>query len=245
MLAPLKPIAFKVLNRHKEKFLCPICRYAGPFVDVHPTTGTRENAQCPKCSAAERHRIQWLTLDRIQSTIDFSRMDILHFAPERFLQRRLKRSFRSYTTADLSGQNVDHQADLNQLNFSNASYDFVYASHVLEHIKDDKKAISEVRRILRPGGVAVLPVPVVGERTVEYPAPNPAETDHVRAPGKDYFDRYHAFFSEVKVFRSEDFDPQYQTYLCEDRTHWPTSDMPLRQPSAGKYHADFVPVCFV
>jgi SAM-dependent methyltransferase len=244
-LAPFKPIAFKALHRDKEKFLCPICGYSGPFVDVHPATGMRPNAQCPKCNGAERHRIQWLTLDRIQSTLDFSKMDILHVAPESFLKRRLKQSFRSYTSADLSGRNVDHQADLSRLQFADASYDFVYASHVLEHIKEDAKAISEVRRILRPKGVAVLAVPIVGERTVEYPGPNPAETDHVRAPGADYFDRYRRFFSEVKVFRSEDFDPKHQTFLCEDRTHWPTPDMPLRLPSVGVRHADFVPVCFV
>jgi predicted SAM-dependent methyltransferase len=244
ILAPIKPIAFKLLNRKKEKFLCPICGYSGPFVDVNLTTGTRQNVQCPRCNGAERHRIQWLTLDRIQSVIDFSKMDVLHFAPEPFLKQRFKQSFKSYTTADLSGRDVDHQADLSQLQFADASYDFVYASHVFEHIKEDMKAISEVRRILRPKGVAILPVPVVGERTVEYPAPNPAETNHVRAPGADYFDRYRKFFSEVKVFRSEDFDPKHQTFLCEDRTRWPTLEMPLRQPSVGTQHADFVPVCF-
>jgi SAM-dependent methyltransferase len=131
------------------------------------------------------------------------------------------------------------------LPFANGSYDVVYASHVLEHIKDDALAIAEIRRILRPNGIAILPVPIVGGRTVEYDEPNSAEHGHVRAPGLDYYDRYRKVFSEVKVFSSEEFDPGYQVFVYEDRSHWPTPEMPLRLPSDGVRHADFVPVCSV
>jgi len=140
---------------------------------------------------------------------------------------------------------VDYKADLTRLPFAEGSYDVVYASHVLEHIKDDVTAIAEVRRILRPGGFAILPVPIVGDRTVEYSEPNPAEHGHVRAPGLDYYDRYRRVFSRVDVFDSDQFDPIYQAFVYEDRSCWPTPKMPLRQPSPGVCHLDFVPVCIV
>ena len=245
VVGSIRSMAFKTLNRSKERFQCPVCRYAGPLIDFQVSTGVRESAKCPRCSSLERHRLQWLALNKLQETVDFSRMDLIHFAPEVFLRKRLEGSFRSYTTADLEMGGVDYKADLTKLPFSDESYDAVYASHVLEHIKDDMVALAEIRRILRPKGIAILPVPIIGAITVEYPAPNPVEAGHVRAPAPDYFDRYRKVFSEVQVFRSIEFDPIYQVFVYEDRSHWPTSDMPLRQPSPGARHEDFVPVCFV
>ena len=240
-----RSLAFKAYHRRKERFHCPLCDYSGPFIDLHARTGTRESALCPRCSSLERHRLQLLTLTTLEKSHDFARMDAIHFAPESFLTKRLRRVFRSYTTADLSMPRVDHQVDLTRLPFRNASYDLVYASHVLEHIKEDMTAIREIRRILRPNGLAILPVPIVGDRTVEYAEPNPVEAGHVRAPGLDYYERYRKVFSDVKVFSSDEFEPTYQVFVYEDRSHWPTPEMPLRLPSPGVRHADFVPVCLV
>ncbi len=140
---------------------------------------------------------------------------------------------------------VDHYVNLLELPFADESYDFVYASHVLEHISDDNKAIAEIRRILRPDGVAILPVPLTGEKTIEYPQPNPNEAYHVRAPGLDYYDRYNKYFSRVEKFTSDMFSQNYQLFIYEDRTKWPTDDCPLLPPSEGKRHIDLVPVCYV
>ena len=172
-------------------------------------------------------------------------MECLHFAPESFFRDRFRKEFKSYTTVDLYMEEVDVKADLRKLPFPDKSFDLVFASHVLEHIKDDLIALSEVRRVLRRNGIAILPVPIVGQKTVEYPEPNPLESDHVRAPGLDYYDRYRDFFSEVSVFSSTDFDPKFQVFIYENRSRWPTKEMPLRQPSSGVKHADFVPVCYV
>lgn len=67
---------------------------------------------------------------------------------------------------------VDYRVDLQALPFENQRYDFIFTSHVLEHIPDDEKGISEIRR---PNGIAIIPVPVVAEKTVEYPEPNSNE----------------------------------------------------------------------
>lgn len=90
--------------------------------------------------------------------------------------------------------------DLRSLPYDAASFDLVYASHVLEHI-DDWAALGEIFRILAPGGVAVLPVPLVVENTVEHHSPNPFEAEHVRAPGPDYFGRYSIDIGECSPMR--------------------------------------------
>jgi SAM-dependent methyltransferase len=140
---------------------------------------------------------------------------------------------------------VDYNVDLRQLPFPDAEYDFVFASHVLEHIRDDEKAIAEIRRILRPGGIAILPVPVVADKTTEYPEPSPLEGYHVRAPGFDYFDRYERYFSKVDRIASDALPSRFQPFIYENRTVYPTRACPWRPPMAGEKHQDVVPVCYV
>lgn len=230
-------------NRLKERFTCPICGYAGPFAHVHPETGLRRNALCPRCGSKERHRLQYLVLERLAETHDFSAMSMIHFAPEPFFEVYFRKRFGRYESADLTRRNVDHRVDLRRLPFDDRSYDFVFASHVLEHIREDAQALSEISRVLRPGGIAILPVPILGEETVEYPEPNPHESAHVRAPGADYYDRYAPYFERVDRFDSHGFPAECQLFVYEDRTQWPTS-MPRRLTTDGERHADIVPVCF-
>lgn len=148
-------------------------------------------------------------------------------------------------TADFSLPGMDVQLDLRSSHLPDASFDVIYASHVLEHIDRDRDALSEIRRMLAPGGLAVLPVPLVGPLTVEYAEPNPLEAFHVRAPGYDYYDRYREFFDRVEVVSSADAPTSAQTFIFEDRSKWPTRSMPDRLPSAGARHADAVPLCWV
>jgi SAM-dependent methyltransferase len=236
---------FPFLHPFALRFECPICAYRGPFCKVTPSTGTRSHAQCPRCGAFERHRLQCWCLHRLFFEHDFSKISLLHFAPESHLRNLLEPRVARYETADLYAGGVDYRVDLQSLPFSDNSYDFVYASHVLEHVLDDGRALSEIHRILSPGGLAVLPVPIVAEQTVEYAAPNPHESEHVRAPGYDYFDRYRAHFSRVECFDSSQAPEYYQTYVYEDRTGWPNELSPLRPPMSGERHSDVVPICYV
>jgi ubiquinone/menaquinone biosynthesis C-methylase UbiE len=153
--------------------------------------------------------------------------------------------FQQYTSADLSLHRTDCAADITKLPFQNKSFDVVYASHVLEHIQADRLALAEIHRVLTPAGIAILPVPIfAGVKTVEYPEPNPFETYHVRQPGYDYYDRYGEFFVKVVKYCSRDFGSDFQLYIHEDRTGWPTPAMPNRQPMPGEKHEDIVPVCY-
>ena len=120
-----------------------------------------------------------------------------------------------------------------------------YASHVLEHIPDDHKAIAEIRRVLRPGGIAILGVPLVGEKTVEYGGPDSRDYGHVRAPGYDYFQRMKLFIPRVEEYASDEFPCRHQVFLYEDRSVWPNEMFPNRTPTPGEKHPDIVAVCFV
>jgi len=231
-------------NANKETFLCPVCNYEGPFFDMDVRTGVRKHAKCLECGSLERHRLLYLTMREVEKNVDFSKLSMLHFAPEDFFKDQFKSRFKNYETADLFMPNVDHKVDITKLPFADESYDFVCASHVLEHIEDDRLALREVWRILKPGGIAILPVPIVADTSVEYPEANPLEHYHWRAPGPDYFDKYREIFSKVDAYESGSFDAKHQVFVYEDRTIWPTPDMPLRPRMDGEKHIDLAPVCY-
>ncbi len=219
---------FRLENRNKEKFVCPACNYKGPFKDLLlPTGRSVKHMKCPNCSADVRHRIQYLVIMDILYSRDTSRMKMLHIAPEVFLRPFFSKQFAEYEMDDLEMENVDHRVDLTRLPFEDETYDFILASHVLEHIKDDKAAIKEDRRVLRSNGIAILTVPIVCEKTVEYPEPNPYEFNHVRASGMDYFDRFKPFFKRIEIITSDTLPDQYQLYYYTDRSIFPNTAVRL------------------
>ncbi len=240
----LSELAFTCLNFRAPKFTCPLCCYRGPFKPLRRATGLRRHARCPRCDARERHRLQHLVLSQLLARPREAPLTVLHVAPETYLAPLLRQHAGRYETADLEMPTVDHRLDLQDMPLPDSSYDLVYASHVLEHVPDDQRALSEIRRILRPNGIAILPVPVVGKHTVEYARPNPDETFHVRAPGLDYFDRYHAHFARVELYRSADLPGEHQLWIYEDRSRPPSTGPFARPPVAGERHEDVVPVCY-
>lgn len=239
-----RSLAFRFMNPGDLRFTCPICRYHGPFETYRSPTGERKYAQCPHCRGLERHRLQRLVMEQLFPYEEAVLMKMLHIAPEPFFMEKFRSRFGSYVTGDLTRTDVDSLMDITDLPFEDATFDVVYASHVLEHVANDRKAIREIFRVLKHDGLAVLPVPVMGSRTVEYGAAIPGEEFHVRFTGTDYFDRYKEVFPRVSLFRSEDFPLEYQLYVYEDRTTWPRTKFPKRLPTGGERHSDIVPVCY-
>jgi SAM-dependent methyltransferase len=231
-------------RRPGGQFVCPGCGFTGRFVTSRSITGNRPYAMCPQCKAAERHRLQSLVLDLLMVRHDFSKLSVLHIAPEAALKSRLRNASEEYLSGDLVPVGVDLTIDLTRIDQPNERYDVVYASHVLEHVKDDIIALGEIVRVLRPGGFAVLPVPIVADTTIEYQSPVWTEAGHVRAPGPEYYDRYRKVFSRVDLFTSGDFDEKYQTWVYEDRSRYPTNSCPYRKPVMGARHIDIVPVAY-
>jgi len=105
----------------------------------------------------------------------------------------------NYTTADLESPLADVKLDVQQMPFGKNEFDMVICNHVLEHVPDDRKAIREIFRVLKPGGCAILQVPTDYGREVTFEDPSvtdPMERlklfrqkDHFRLYGKDYLNR--------------------------------------------------------
>ena len=179
----------------------------------------RENVLSPSTLSLERHRLLWLYLKN--ETDFFSKQQkVLHFAPEQaFYKRFRKLSNLDYTTTDLNSPLADVKADICDLPFKDESFDFILCNHVLEHIPNDKKAMEELYRILRPGGTAILQIPQELDRAETFQddsITDPEERakifgqyDHVRVYGRDYFNKLRAI-----GFKVEEAD--YTAKLTED-----------------------------
>lgn len=169
----------------------------------------RENALSPGTLSLERHRQMWLYL---QNETDFftKNYKVLHIAPEQeFLRKFKKMKNLNYVSADLYSPIVDVKADILDLPFENESFDIVFCNHVLEHIEDDQKAMSELYRVMKKEGWGIFQVPMKNdlEKTYEdFSIKNPQERqkhfgqyDHVRWYGMDYFKRLENAGFEVDI----------------------------------------------
>lgn len=169
----------------------------------------RQNALSPGTLSLERHRQMWLYL---KNETDFftAKLKVLHIAPEQeFLRRFKKMQNLDYTSADLFSPIVDVKADILNLPFQDETFDVVICNHVLEHIVDDRKAMSEVCRVMKKGGWGILQVPMKNslEKTYEdFTIIDPKQRqkhfgqyDHVRWYGMDYFSRLKSVGFEVAV----------------------------------------------
>ncbi len=112
---------FPFMHPFAPHFECPVCAYCGPYARI-AQHGTRKHALCPCCGALERHRLQCWCLHRLFAERDFSRMRLLHFAPEAIAEL-LKSRVARYETADLYAEGVDHRVDLQSLPFADGAYD--------------------------------------------------------------------------------------------------------------------------
>ena len=207
---------FKLLNhKSKYKYDCPICGYHGPFMDKN----NRLRAKCPKCGELERARMAMLVVNQIYDAKKASETDVLHVSPENFLRKIFKEKYKSYISSDLYREDVDHQFDIQSIPYPDSSFDLVFASHVLEYVKDDRQAIQEIKRVLRPGGLAFLPVPMLHDKTIDFEE-RPPNKRIIRETGIDYFNRYREVFSEVTIYEPSSFDEKFNlTIDMQDISH--------------------------
>ncbi|MFK7049792.1 MULTISPECIES: class I SAM-dependent methyltransferase [Flavobacterium] len=170
----------------------------------------RNNVLSPSTLSLERHRLLWLYLQN--ETDFFTAKDIkkvLHFAPEQEFYKRFKKQKNiTYVTTDLFSPLADVKADICNLPFQDNSYDIIFCNHVLEHIPDDTKAMQELYRVLKPGGMGIFQIPQDYSRQTTFTddtITDPKERakifgqyDHVRVYGLDYFDKLRSIGFTVK-----------------------------------------------
>lgn len=165
---------------------CPLCGFKGNFtgMGIYP----RYDAICPRCSSLERHRLVALYFAKTEAAIHAD-TSVLHFAPEEQITKLLKSKTSNYTSADLMPGRADRVLNIEQLDIPNQSIDLIICSHVLQHV-DDHKALAEMFRVLRPGGVALILVPINGRmrqtHEIGRAGPNDMGDVHLRFYGLDF-----------------------------------------------------------
>jgi SAM-dependent methyltransferase len=163
-----------------------------------------DNFFCPSCGAHDRERHLFLYLERLGLMQVFKGAAVLHFAPEKQLAKIIGASGpQHYVKADLfPGDPSIEKIDMLDIPYGAETFDVVLANHVLEHVSDDLKALSELRRVLKRGGTAILQTPFSARlmstffdsginddlsRRQLY-----GEENHMRLYGSDIFERFAA-----------------------------------------------------
>ena len=192
-----------------NKVECTVCGSTFKKFLPYGRLKSRSNALCPKCLALERHRLIWLYLKR-KTDFFTKEATMLHVAPELcFIDRFESLENLEYITADIESPLAKVKMDIHHIPFEDESIDIIFCNHVLEHVDDDIRALSEIRRVLKPGGWAILQVPFfypLPETTYEDKSiTDPKERekafgqdDHVRMYGKDYSNRLASVGFKVK-----------------------------------------------
>ena len=181
-----------------NKVECPVCeRSFSKFLSYGSEVAHRENVLCPYDLTLERHRLMWLYLNRKTNFFTANKLKVLHIAPEQcFLTHFKKQKNLDYTTADLVSPIADLHFDLHDIPLEDNQYDVVFCNHVMEHVDDPIRCMSELNRVMKPGGWAIMQVPQDMNRSETYEdksitSPEEREKhfwqkDHVRLFGKDY-----------------------------------------------------------
>lgn len=224
MIAILKkfiPKRFKRIVRlsmHRGKnYVCPFCHYSSkdllplggdfPVLKEKQVIGAGKRfGSCYSCGATDREKLVYIYLkENTKIFTSGKNRSILHVAPEPMLLKKIfKVGFDQYVCGDLFAEGYKYPERVVQLSVLNISFpddyfDYIICNHVLEHVPDDRKAMKELFRVLKPQGTAILQVPISAntfETFENFSIEDPklremafGQFDHVRIYGQDYSDR--------------------------------------------------------
>ncbi|WP_245925720.1 class I SAM-dependent methyltransferase [Algibacter marinivivus] len=140
---------FYIGNTHQ----CNICdKKLRVFIKIE-----NEDLLCPFCGSLSRNRRLWGILKE-DNTL---KGNVLHFSPSRNLYRKLKKNKHiNYSSSDFENEFLaDYKFDITDINQKDETFDTIICYHILEHITDDQKAMSELYRILKPNGTIYIQTP--------------------------------------------------------------------------------------
>lgn len=221
----VRPILVLLLKGNK--FIDPIDGKSFKMFLPYGYGNQRNNVLSPSTLSLERHRLLWLYLQNETSFFNSqNKIDVLHFAPEQAFYKRFRNQKNlNYTTTDLFSPLADVKADICNLPFKDSQYDVILCNHVLEHIPDDTKAMQELYRVLRPGGMAILQIPQDLTRAITFSDDSITDQkerakifgqyDHVRVYGRDYFDKLRSIgFKVIEEDYTSKINPELVTKYC-------------------------------
>lgn len=194
---------------------CPVCETDfSCFLPAGTGNRYREGAVCPLCRARERDRLAWIFLQHNVQLFTAAPVTLLHVAPEPRLADFFKqRAGAGYISADLMRRDVDVRLDVSALPFQDGSLDAIYCSHVLQDVPDDCRALAEFYRVLRPGGWAILNVPLHADITRQNARPDTIRRpfdrrpdEHLRQYGHDYLQQLRDAGFNASVTRPDELE---------------------------------------
>lgn len=186
--------------------ICPCCNNEYQQFGVYRG---RTNAICPACGSLERHRLIWLYLKQ-HTNFFVANLNVLHCSPMPILFKK----FAGLENLHYIPINVElgkFDIDVQSLPFTTDFFDIIIASHILEHVKDDKMALGEIFRTLKPGGYAILLVPISGKQTriVQDGANEDITQDHLRIYGTDFKNKLEELGFIVTIIDYSYYDIKY------------------------------------
>ena len=203
---------------------CPCCeRSFSKFLSYGADIVHRDNVLCPYDLTLERHRLMWLYLKDHSTFFSAEKIDVLHIAPEQCFYARFKKQANlNYLTGDLVSPIADMHFDLHSIPLEDNRFDVIFCNHVMEHVDDAIQCMSELWRVMKPGGWGIMQVPQDIYRALTYEDSSiilPADRekhfwqkDHVRLFGIDYPDWLEKVGFEVEIF---DKDSNYSAELID------------------------------
>ncbi len=163
---------------------CPFC---GPSLFVR-LNGTDVGVRCVRCAAGVVHVSMGFALGDNVATL--SSCGMCEFAARGPLVDHLRRHARTLAVSEYFADAAPGEIrdgvrceDMQRLSYADASFDVVTHTEVLEHVPDDHRALTELHRILRPGGRMLFTVPLHGgEQTVERARVRDGGVEHLLPP---------------------------------------------------------------
>lgn len=170
--------------------------------------GERKSSLCPFCGSLDRFRWLQYVLEK-KTDIYVKGGKILHFAPEAQIADKLRKKNPDYISADIEEGTADVIEDITKLSFGDGTFDYIIFNHVLEHIKEEDKALQEVKRCIKPTGKIILSVPICWDEvtfesddvlTEQERQEYYGQSDHVRLYGYDFEERIKKYGFEVQSY---------------------------------------------
>jgi SAM-dependent methyltransferase len=194
---------------------CNICHWRGRHFK---SDLWHQHSVCPYCRCSIRHRLIFAALEHIED-LSWQRIvcgrSVLHFAPERSIERALRGCATSYFSADCHDRR-DLTIDISDMTaIQDATFDLLLACDVLEHVEHDRRALTEIHRVLGPGGWAIITVPQKDNLATTFEDSSIIDAserervfgqrDHLRIYGQDFASLLETAGFSVKIVDETDF----------------------------------------
>jgi len=164
-----------------KKYQCNVCEK-----QIKSFIVENGNKICPRCGSLARGRKLFALLE---NQFLFENSEVLHFSPPRYLFSKLKKKKIKYVTTDYEDEFIaEHNYNIKDIAVASEKFDLIICYHVLEHVDEDQKAISELFRVLKKGGFCLVQTPfkegeIYENDTVTSPSEREkhfGQNDHVR-----------------------------------------------------------------